>query len=282
MATFKKIAAWVKRWLVPRKEQGKGSEPIVDDTPSVVSEAPQAPAIEIATPPAPESSPAPREEKPEKLLWYPKAKVPTFRMPTKGKYSRGYPRGLVIHWVWAPQKGDPTFWAKWGKDECYTFMTLGYDGTLVQAFPLDEFGAHAGESNWPGVGARVSRELVGVEVVCEGMITRFKDNTYGNEVDGKRRFVDPSSVRHVPKDRENIKAGYYQKFTTAQEMALVSLCLWLKRNNPEVFDLDLVLGHDEVAGPKGLGFWRKTDPGGSLSMTMPEFREFLKKKYREG
>jgi hypothetical protein len=37
-----------------------------------------------------------------------------------------------------------------------------------------------------------------------------------------------------------------------------------------------VLGHDEVSGPKGLGWRRKNDPGGALSCTMSKFREKLK------
>jgi len=42
--------------------------------------------------------------------------------------------------------------------------------------------------------------------------------------------------------------------------------------NPE-FRADWVAGHDEVSPG------RKSDPGGSLSMTMPQFRYMLKKKY---
>jgi hypothetical protein len=55
--------------------------------------------------------------------------------------------------------------------------------------------------------------------------------------------------------------------------------MWLKNNNPKIFDFDKVLGHHEVSGRVGLGYWRKIDPGGSLSMPMREYREYLKKLY---
>jgi len=46
-----------------------------------------------------------------------------------------------------------------------------------------------------------------------------------------------------------------------------------KANNPEVFDFEYVLGHDEAADPKGIGYWRKNDPEDALSMTMNQFRK---------
>jgi len=51
---------------------------------------------------------------------------------------------------------------------------------------------------------------------------------------------------------------------------LFKLLRWLEYNGNGIFKLDFVLGHDEVAPS------RKNDPGGSLSMTMPEFRKKLK------
>ena len=81
----------------------------------------------------------------------------------------------------------------------------------------------------------------------------------------ERRTIDSNTANQQEK-------GTYQKYTAAQEEALFRLLRWLKSNNPEVFSNDLVLGHDEVSGPKGIGHWRKNDPGGALSMTMDELR----------
>jgi N-acetyl-anhydromuramyl-L-alanine amidase AmpD len=229
-------------------------------------------------------------------LWYPNTTVPNFVQPTKGKYQKGYPKGAVVHWIWAPQVGGvekAKFWARYAISQSWAFFTIGNDGSVVQSFPLDEWGNHAGLSYWPGLGESVSKHLVGIEVVCEGRVTEFVDGKYRNKVENEKtgaihyRYVEASDIRHIPAANQNIAPGYYQKYTAEQEQSLTNLLLWLKINNPNVFDLDLVLGHDEVAGPSGLGNhdpawrnkWRKTDPGGSLSMTMPEYRAFLKARY---
>jgi N-acetyl-anhydromuramyl-L-alanine amidase AmpD len=73
-------------------------------------------------------------------------------------------------------------------------------------------------------------------------------------------------------------AGYFHKYSLAQEASLIELLVWLKNNNPSIFNVDYILGHDEVAGPKGIGRSRKQDPGGALSMTMAELRDLVKKK----
>ncbi len=54
---------------------------------------------------------------------------------------------------------------------------------------------------------------------------------------------------------------------------MVNFCLWQLKVNPE-FKVDWIMGHDEVAIPLG----RKSDPGGCLSVTMPEFREIIKER----
>lgn len=85
----------------------------------------------------------------------------------------------------------------------------------------------------------------------------------------------------ITQNKDNILAGAYLPYTKEQETALIEFLLWAKANNPTVFDFDYVLGHDEVAGPKGIGRWRKNDPGGALSMTMSEFRQLLKDEYKK-
>jgi len=216
-----------------------------------------------------------------KLLWYPDAKIPSFRQRTRGKYPKGFPEGLVIHWIWAPQTDKEEFWAQYGKDEGYVFFTLGKSGGICQAFPLDEWGHHAGVSAWVIDGKKVSsvsNRFAGVEVVCEGKVSSQGNGKYGN---GPGRIVPAEQLRYIPANKDNIQAGYYQKFTAQQEKELIELCLWMKAQAPDVFSFDNVVGHDEVAGPKGIGTWRKVDPGGSLSMTMSEFRQLLKTKWNE-
>ncbi len=107
---------------------------------------------------------------------------------------------------------------------------------------------------------------MGIEIQAAGKLTK-EGNTY------KSYFgttIPSAEVRTVATNNANQKAGHYQKYTDAQETALVNLLLWLFKNNPDVFSLDFVVGHDEVSPG------RKNDPGGALSSTMPKFRQKLK------
>lgn len=204
------------------------------------------------------------------LLWYPDKIDTNVRQRGAGKYRKGYPEGMVVHWVWAPQKNNAEFWLAWGRDQNYAFFTMGADGSVAQGLALDEWNSHAGTSSWPSVGSSVSSKFVGIEVICEGKVTKYADGTFGN---GPSRKVPSSQIRYIEKKKDNMQAGYYQKFTPAQEKSLTKLILWLKWNNPSVFSLDNVVGHDEVAPT------RKSDPGGSLSLSMPEYRKYLKEQY---
>lgn len=140
-------------------------------------------------------------------------------------------------------------------------------GSYAKGYPLGAI-VHftAGQSTWPGLGDRVSDDLVGIEIQCAGMLEKSGSvyKTWYGET------VPASDVRTVAAQTANQEAGAYQKYTAAQEDALIRLLTWLRENNPDVFSYDYVLGHDEVS-PR-----RKNDPGGSLSMTMPALRKKLK------
>jgi N-acetyl-anhydromuramyl-L-alanine amidase AmpD len=84
-----------------------------------------------------------------------------------------------------------------------------------------------------------------------------------------------SEVRILKDESWDCPAGKYKKLTEKQEETLVKLLKWLKQNCPDVFDYNYVLGHSEVSGKKTLGYWRKNDVGGSLSMPMRELRDKL-------
>ena len=201
------------------------------------------------------------QPKPEHL-WYPKAETNFPSSNTRGKYANGYPIGAIVHYT-------SGWWNRSLEDQVqeqvengYTYFVIDENGNVAQNFPLDEWGYHAGKSSWPSIDGSVSDDLVGIEICCAGKL----------ESDGTPWFSDQviEDIRVVDKPTDNQKVGIYQKYTKAQETALTNLLLWLHRNEPKTFNLDLVLGHDEVSPD------RKDDPSGSLSMTMPEYREFLK------
>ena len=220
-------------------------------------------------------TPTPKvEETPaEKLLWYPRAIRPERKMPFSGTYAKGYPLGAIVHFTAGRDKTeqDALDTYDWGCYEGYTFFVIGPTGVVYQGFPLDKRGSHAGSSSWPGLGDSVSKHLVGIEVACAGLLD-------GN---GKSWFgvtYPEGETRRVSEQTWEGPSGQYKKFTLAQERSLVDLIIWMKKNNPDVFDLEYVLGHNEPAGKKGIGYWRKNDPTGALSMPMTKFREFLKKQ----
>jgi len=211
-------------------------------------------------------------EKGQQLLWCPFAEISKTEMPTKGKYKKLYPAGLTIHFTAGRSlKGDRDSenCLAYGKKQGYAYWCLSRDGTIFQSHSLDSWGYHAGKANW-GVFKSCSDKMLGLEINCAGKLTKKGDkyfSWFGEE-------YPENEVRFV-KAKENIIEGYYHKYTIEQEASLIQLCLWLKSNNPDVFSFANVAGHDEIAVPKG----RKSDPGGSLSMTMPEFRELLKLEY---
>lgn len=206
------------------------------------------------------------DDKKEIELYYPKA-IRKFQMPTSGKYKQGYPKGAVVHFTAGRSKtlADAEATINWGITKGYTYFCIASDGTVYQSFPINEYGAHCGESAYKELGTALNSKLVGIEICCAGLLEKTEDKykSWFNE------YYQENDVRY---SKDCVVPGYYHKYTVAQEKALVELLQWLKKNNPDVFDFNYCVGHDEIALPKG----RKNDPGASLSMSMDSLRELLK------
>jgi len=201
----------------------------------------------------------------QKLLHCPFAQRDFPKARTRGSYPNGYPMGAVVHYTAGRRSGLQQELA-YQAEQGYLYFVIDEDGNIGQNFSLDSWGYHAGASSYAGLSGRVSNELVGIEMQCAGMLKKqgsYYESWFGSS-------VDSDDVRSVGRNHANQQAGHYQKYTTAQELALTRLLLWLHSNNSDVFSLDLVVGHDEVSPG------RKQDPGGALSRTMPEYREYLK------
>jgi N-acetyl-anhydromuramyl-L-alanine amidase AmpD len=211
------------------------------------------------------------------LLRYPKA-IEGRRMVTQGKYRYGYPEGVVVHYTsgWDRNFDDAINTFNWGVSEGLCFDIIAPGGEIITGAPLDEFGSHAGLSKWNGLpGDRVSKFLRGIEVASGGMLNS------NLETDFKRKYTEDQVRRLNVTTPEWGQAGIYSKFTEKQEAALTEYILWLYHNSPfrngeRVFKLDLVVAHHEVSGLAGLGYWRKPDCGGCLSMPMDKYRQYLK------
>lgn len=198
-------------------------------------------------------------------LWCPFAVQPDKKMPTRGKYPLDYPYGAIVHHT-AGRAGMGVY--HYGIKQGYAYLYIDRDGSLYQGFPLDRWGYHAGKSAWHHklVKGTVSNELVGIEIAGAGLLKKEGPGVFKTWWGGT---VPEANVRYV-NNKQRPVAGYYEAFTSEQEQTLCELLAWLYINRPAVFDLDLILGHDEVSPG------RKNDPGGSLSMSMDELRSKIK------
>lgn len=183
---------------------------------------------------------------------------------THGKYrtKTRNAKGLVVHYtVSGGSSNSAVSILKYLARKGYGAMVLDEDGTIYvpENFNFQtDVAWHAGKSAYKDLNG-MSRYLMGMEICNWGRLTKSS----------KKRVTKMRASEGVA----NVVAGEYEPYTAAQEEALIDFCLWQKQVNPE-FDFDFVVGHDEVCVPKG----RKTDPGASLSMTMPKFRLLLRSK----
>lgn len=208
-------------------------------------------------------------------LWFPDA-VTELKMPTKGNYQDDYPVGAIVHFTAGRcDKGDADAenTVKYGAKSGYAYFCISKTGRIYQTAPLNRWGSHTLNADYyPGLGNKLSRKLVGIEICNGGKLTKSDDGfePWWNKVTtSAKTYYTEDQVRYVEKVANITESGFYHKYTDPQEDALFNLLIWLHKNNPRVFSFDHVLGHDEVA-PK-----RKTDPGGALSVSMPKLRELL-------
>lgn len=200
----------------------------------------------------------------------PDIEVVDIDVKTKGKYltKSGRARGLIVHFTAGRfSKGRQNaidtlnYLARQGLG-CLVMDTAGRI-YRAKSQEFDEIAWHAGTSYFMGHDG-ISRYCLGLEICCAGQLDEKGKSWFG-------QVVNEKFIRHVATKNENQKVGHYHKFTSAQEKSLINFILWQYDTNPE-FNLNWVLGHDEVAKE------RKSDPGGSLSMTMPELRNIIKKR----
>lgn len=192
-------------------------------------------------------------------------KVKGAKYKTQGNYrtKSGMAKGLVVHYTVSGKSDDSArAVVKYLARKGLGCAVMDEHGTIYVAENFDiekDVAWHAGSSSWQGH-TGMSRYCIGMEICNWGRLTPESRKRVS-----KMRKANP---------RHNIKAGDYEPYTPAQEEALVNFILWYKQINPD-FDVDFVIGHDECAPT------RKSDPGASLSKSMPEFREYLKKRLME-
>jgi hypothetical protein len=172
--------------------------------------------------------------------------------------------GLVVHYSAGRQIEDATGLLELGVKNGYTYWGLNSKGVFYKTHELNEFGYH--------VGMYRHKNHLGVEVMCPGKLTE-KNGEYYPWYDLKTPWPK-DEIRYFEGSKTQVR-GHYAKFTPEQERALVTLVQYLKNNCPE-FKIENVVDHSECMAEIGL-YGQKQDVGGSLSMSMPAFREHLKK-----
>ena len=188
-------------------------------------------------------------------------------------YPKKWPTGLIVHFTAGSgtEGEDDAEYMRHpgGAKNSWMVLVLGKTGRLFQGFDCQHGGAHCRTFH--------HRNMVGVEIVNAGLLKPTSD---GGGTSWFGKAIPSSKCRNFTAHKNQV-AGRYEQYTAIQEQKLIKLCLWYKEQEPEIFSFDNVLGHDEVCylvGRPGA----KNDPGGSLSMSMPEFRTLLKKLYAEG
>ncbi|MGF1455528.1 MAG: glucosaminidase domain-containing protein [Alphaproteobacteria bacterium] len=234
--------------------------------------------------------------------------VDSVTMTVKGTRPQNL-EGLIVHYDAARIKSaralppaEQDEWARrtlvYGGGQGLQYATMSRSGRifLPRNYSWDEWGYHAGRSLCPVTGrSSVSRYYGGLEINNPGLV--HPDNQYGvfcpwfNAIrdqngavilDGQGRCTVRSlNDEHYTRDQvrysdgtANITPGWYVPFTREQMEALVQSIRFLMEVSPS-FQLDLVLGHDEVSPG------RKSDPGGAMDwdgrpITMPDFRRELR------
>lgn len=246
----------------------------------------------------PQETPAPiiqpKVEAPKKqefvkgLDWYPTAIRPVgsdgkkLRMKTRGVYAGGYCEGAIVHFTSGRYEGGVTkaiSTIQGGIKNGYAFVCIGIDGSLVQAHPISEWGYHAGESAWKILGSSVSRKTIGIEMNNAGKVKKISDDKFETWFG---TYLTKAEVRYVEEKEWGCPTGYYHKYTEKQEKTLIDFLVFLKRNDKTGnFKVENILGHHEVSGKLGIGYWRKNDPGGSLSVPMKKLRQIVEQKLAE-
>jgi len=216
---------------------------------------------------------APEDRKPPKAVPIPVGyttpkivKVPGVHYKeSRYKTASGLADGLIVHYTVSGDSEKTAIGVLKGlAKRGLGCMVMDEDGIIYAPESFDIFkdaAGHAGKSKWNGrVG--LSSYSMGMEICNWG------------KLDDKSRKLQNNGIRSSAKNANIIK-GDYEKYTPAQEASLINFCRWAKANN-SAFKYENVCGHDEARTAYGLP-GDKSDPGASLSMTMPQFRELLLK-----
>jgi len=174
-----------------------------------------------------------------------------------GFLNGGKPQAIVLHHTMSYNTEGTVSWFKQAAVDVH--FVVGHNGEVVQMADCNRNCAHAGVSKWNGMNG-LNSYAIGIEVVNIGPLVKKSDGTF---IDGYGRKWN-GAVR----ERNVLGYKYWEPFTSAQEQAVIQICLWAHKTYG--IKIENMCAHYECSPG------RKNDPAGGLAIgSMAEFRKYL-------
>jgi|APTNR8051073442_1049403.scaffolds.fasta_scaffold04508_2 N-acetylmuramoyl-L-alanine amidase len=165
----------------------------------------------------------------------------------RGKLDHRY---LLIHYTASSSLESAVDWLTSPASGCSAHVVIGRSGEIIQLVPFDGIALHAGRSRWRGVEG-LNGCSIGIELENAGCMER-QGGRWRAWFGGDYGDGDVMEATHKYGSR---LLGWHM-YTDKQIEAVCSLTRLLV----DVYDLDDVIGHDDVAP------YRKMDPGPAFPM----------------
>lgn len=145
-------------------------------------------------------------------------------------------------------------WFSTPTSQASAHIVIGRDGKCAQMVPLNMKAWHAGLSQLNGR-TGCNEFTIGIELCNWGKLT-YKNGIYKSSAG---QNVYDNEVMSAPHKFTPDKIEYWEKYTDDQMNACIEVCKALR----EVYPIKDIVGHDDIATPKG----RKVDPGPAFDMS---------------
>lgn len=176
----------------------------------------------------------------------------------QGPWALGHPCGIVVHYT--ADRNLQRVIEDGRQSKIGYHLIIDRSGDVHQTAYLDQRVNHAGNAVW--LGNSPNRSFLAIALISWGQVNRAAGAVYHSWTGAP---VDVKDVRFVAGNTSRV-LDFWDMFTKEQEDKLREVCRYFMATTN--ITAQNICGHDECALPLG----RKIDPGGCLSMSMPEFR----------
>jgi N-acetylmuramoyl-L-alanine amidase len=168
--------------------------------------------------------------------------------------------GTVVHYTAGGAASGSVSWLCSEEARASAHFVVSRKGELTQLVDLGRAAWHAGASEMEYEGETTSnanRFTIGVELANHGLLLEDGGGTLRTPVT-RNRYRGPDPVfAELVYDDGHIVVGWWEPYPDAQVEALLDL---LKRLRNHGYQIDPIVGHEEIAVP----FGRKMDPGAAF------------------